>query len=358
MLATGRVSNHLTTVLREAIASGRFAAGEYLPTVRELSREHGLAIRTVQRALGSLEAAGLVAAEPRRGYRVLARANDPERSLPLAYILGSDDPPARWDEMHMQLSAGLQAAAAKHGWSLLAVAAGAEARVPAVMGKLRAARACGVVLDTLDSEMVAAATRIGLPAVMIDAWMEDLTVDAVLQDNYRGGFLAAQHLLQRGHRELCWFGNLSESAHARERFAGASAALIDAGARMSRVVATDRQGMDAAAHALLERADRPRAVLALWRDIALSLARAAQAHGLVLGTDLDLVGWSIEELYEPAYVAHLPQGFAAPAICWSAMTMAETALQRLVDLRQRPGTACLRQLVPVRLRTRQPGNGV
>jgi len=351
MVSTGRVSSQLTALLREAISSGQLVTGGYLPTVRDLSREHGLATRTVQRALGALEAEGLVVAEPRRGYRVLARANDPNRSLPLAYILSTDDPPARWDEMHMQLSACLQAAAAKHGWSLLAVSAGPEARVPIVMDKLRSARACGVVLDTLDTEMIAASARMGLPAVMVDAWLEDLTVDAVLQDNYRGGFLAAKHLLEQGHREICWFGNLTESSHARERFGGAAAALMTAGVSLTGMVAVNKQNMEAEAHALLGRANRPRAILALWRDIALCVAQAAQARGLVLGKDLDLVGWSIEELYEAGYRSRMPQNYAAPAVCWSAMTMAETALQRLVELRHRPGATSLRQHVPVRLRT-------
>lgn len=353
MTTTGRVSGKLSTALRDRIASGLTESGGYLPTIRDLCREHGLAARTVQRALGLLESEGLIVAEPRRGYRVLARAFDPQRSMPLAYVLGTNDPPGKWDGLHTQLSVAIQNMASRMGWSYLAIAADEHSNVATVIEKLRAARASGVVLDTLDQELIQATTHLGLPVVVVDAWIEEMPISAVIQDNYLGGFMAAKYLLDRGHRDLCWFGSKIESAHNRERCAGASAALHKAELQFApeRYINTTKEEMEADAYKLLGESNRPQAVLALWRDLAVAVAKAARARSLVLGKDLDLVGWCLEELYEPGYRAMISPELPAVAICWSASTMADTALRRLAELRARPDAPKLRIHIPIRLRT-------
>ncbi|HOX05005.1 MAG TPA: GntR family transcriptional regulator, partial [Planctomycetota bacterium] len=77
--------------IREAISQGDYGPGEYLPTVRELSRRHRLACSTVHRALQTLVDEGLVAAENRQGYRVLPGAGDPLRGCPVAYVFSSTE---------------------------------------------------------------------------------------------------------------------------------------------------------------------------------------------------------------------------------------------------------------------------
>src|SRR5260221_452541 len=83
---SGRASSGLASQLRSRIQAGQFASGDFLPSVRELCDRHELAIETVCRGLRILESEGLVAAVPRRGYRVLARANDPAKACPVAYL--------------------------------------------------------------------------------------------------------------------------------------------------------------------------------------------------------------------------------------------------------------------------------
>jgi GntR family transcriptional regulator / MocR family aminotransferase len=64
--------------LRRALASGSRAAGELLPSTRELASTFGVHRQTIMVALDALCAEGLLRAEPRRGYRVAA----PEPGLP------------------------------------------------------------------------------------------------------------------------------------------------------------------------------------------------------------------------------------------------------------------------------------
>jgi GntR family transcriptional regulator len=53
--------------LRAAIAAGRYSPGERLPSNRDLAQEYGVALMTMQRALGTLADEGHVALYKSRG---------------------------------------------------------------------------------------------------------------------------------------------------------------------------------------------------------------------------------------------------------------------------------------------------
>lgn len=80
----GNVRGHRTRwapvadALRRTLASGSRQPGELLPSTRELARSFGVHRQTIMVALDALCAEGLLAAEPRRGYRV----TQPEPALP------------------------------------------------------------------------------------------------------------------------------------------------------------------------------------------------------------------------------------------------------------------------------------
>jgi len=348
---TGRTAAKLAALLRSRIAGGHVTAGDFLPTERELAGEHGLARMTVRRALRTLEREGLVAIEARHGCRVLAAANDPRRGCPLAHVFstGADEPVL--DGLHQHIHLALQGVVAQRGWSMLEVhmsgRPGAE-----VLEQLRTARAWGMILDAADPKLLALIRASGMPAVLVDAWSEDSPLDAVLQNSYQGGFLAARHLLERGHKRIAWFGPVAESSFSRERFGGAAAAVAAAGLDLPVSQRTDPSGRDAEAAAmeLLSGPDRPRAILALWRGEAVATAAAARKLGLSLGRDLDVVGWAIEEQYD-SYAAEFDGDPVPPTIVWSSSDMARMAVARLSDRLADPKLPPMRINVSARLRT-------
>jgi len=347
----GRNSSWLAGLLRRKIGTGGMPVGEYLPTVRELSGEHGVSRETARRAIKLLEAEGLVAAEARHGVRVLARVNDPDRGLPVAFVASRPEGPGLWDDFHRMLLAGLQKAAAERGWSLLAVA-GVGRSGREVTEQLRDCRVCGIVLDTISPEVVAAVRRLGMPAVMMDAWDPEMSLDAAVQDGFQGALLAAQHLAGRGHRRIGWLGPIAESAQSRERFGGAAAGIAAAGLELvpEFLADTPRAGAPAAARRMLSRPDRPTAVLGLWHEAAAALVRAATELGLRPGSDLDVVGWTPEEQYDTVYRALFDGGAPPATMVWSVAELARAAVARLAERRAKPALAPALIKIPVRLR--------
>ncbi|WP_339926581.1 PLP-dependent aminotransferase family protein [uncultured Cobetia sp.] len=57
--------------LKAQMATGKLSAGQRLPSLRRQAAQSGLGLNSVIRAYGELEAAGLIIAEPRAGYRVV-----------------------------------------------------------------------------------------------------------------------------------------------------------------------------------------------------------------------------------------------------------------------------------------------
>jgi DNA-binding transcriptional MocR family regulator len=64
----------LANSVAHGISTGALAAGERLPSVRELARQHSVSLSTATQAMRWLEDTGLVEARPRSGYFVLQRA--------------------------------------------------------------------------------------------------------------------------------------------------------------------------------------------------------------------------------------------------------------------------------------------
>jgi len=352
----GPLASNLAGKLRKEIMDGSIVPGQFIPSVRQLSAKWHLAPKTVHQAVRLLAGDGLVSAEVGRGYRVLSRGNDPDRGAPVAFVLTPQSQLQRspLDDLRKSLLAGLQGAAAERGWPLLAVQYMGSAE-DAVLERLRELKACGAILDTLSPKLIAAVGRSGLPVVAVENWHEDSAVDAVVQDSFRGGFLAGSWLAARGHRRVGWIAPATVSRQGAERFGGAAAALAEHGIELAPELrlgipdfgAPDRVGP---VREYLARPDRPKAILALWQGPTELVAQAARELGLVPGRDFDMVGWSTEEEYDSWFRRNFTGVPVPPAVVWDVGELARTAVSRLAERRANPKLPPITLKIPTRLK--------
>jgi len=346
----GHRADVVASALRSEITAGGIRVGTLLPSVRTLARQHSVDAKTLWRALKGLESEGLVTAEPGRGFRILPAANDPLVGCPVAVVFGDALDSRQAEGGSSTLLAVLDAAARRRGFSAAAFRAPAGA-TGLLLDQLRSVRAFGVVTDCLDPQVVEAFRAAGFPVVMFDMSMEAQGVDAVMQDGYRGGLLAARHFLAKGQQRIAWFGDEAPTPHRLDRFAGVAAGFFEARREMDvslRVEANRANGLDKA-RGLLSRSDRPDAVIALWSHLALDVKRAADELGLILGRDFEMVGWSVAENYAAYFRPAFGAGPVPPAVTWSARTMAESALARLMERRAHPDLEPITVRIPTKL---------
>jgi DNA-binding LacI/PurR family transcriptional regulator len=350
----GRTAVGLAGELREKIAGGEFPAGQFVPPVRELAREHGAATVTVHRALKMLAREGLLVARPRHGYRVVPGAGDPDRGLPVAYVNSTrHEVGAGRDEFHRTLLMEFQRVAGARGWSLLTVDADKMSPTQ-VAEQITAANCCGAVTNSAGGELWNQLRGTGLPTVLVDAWRPDLDTDCVLQDGFRGGLQACRHLLESGHTEIAWTGPELDTGNAQvlERYGGAAAALRSSGRVFAAEVTAplgDPAGALKAALGLLKRRRRPKAVLALWQDFSAAIAGAASELDLAVGEDFQMVGWCTEEEYDSGFVPLFGKGSVPVAVTWSISRMADAAVARLKQRRAEPQLEPVLVRIPTRL---------
>jgi DNA-binding LacI/PurR family transcriptional regulator len=351
----GRGALNLAAVLRDQVASGAFPVGKFIPPVRTLAHTHGAATVTVNRALKMLAGEGLVTAHPRHGYRVRPSALDPERGLPIAYLNSTrHEVGSGRDLFHRTLLMEFQRVAGQRGWALLSLDVDNIPTAEALV-QVQNAKCSGIVSNTVRGELWTSIAATGIPAVVVDAWREDLQADCVLQDGFMGGLQAAAHLISRGHARIAWLGPELKDGNTQvlERFSGARAALTRAGLDFARVAEAplgDPARALEAAKKLLSGADRPKAILALWQDMSAALARAAAELGLAVGRDFEMVGWSTEEEYEPAYAPLFPAGRVPATVVWSIARMADAAVARLKQRRAEPNLAPAMIRIPTAIR--------
>jgi len=137
-----------------------------------------------------------------------------------------------------------------------------------------------------------------VPVVVLDGRSADRTdVDSVVPDEEQGGYDAARHLLEAGHRRIAYCGVADEryiAATLRRR--GYERALADAGIALDESIVVAAPGPETrdgfpSATALLSRSDRPTAVFCFSDRLAFAFYQAAGRLGLRVPEDLSIVGF-------------------------------------------------------------------
>jgi LacI family transcriptional regulator len=144
----------------------------------------------------------------------------------------------------------------------------------------------------------------GLPVPIIFLTMHhraDISVVAV--DNYLGGRMATEHLLEQGYRRISHISGPLAWWEARQRMAGWRDALLDAGVPVSDQQWAEgnwsSESGEAAIHQLLNQYPEMDAVFVANDQMALSVSQVACRKGLRIPQDLAIVGF--DAIPESAY---------------------------------------------------------
>ncbi len=172
----------------------------------------------------------------------------------------------------------------------------------------------GLIVMGLDMEHGIAERfhRRGLPMVAVDA--ESDLFSRVVVDDVDGGRVAARHLLQRGHRRC---GYLLErqvadyESQAIKRLTGFREVMSAAGAAAVLTASSENSvaGARLAAGQLLDRDDRPAAVMAHHDLLAVGVLLAARDRGLRVPEDLAVMGFDDGEAAAAADLTTVRQPF-------------------------------------------------
>ncbi len=355
---SGRPLTVAASIVQDAILAGRFRPGDYLPTLRELHRRHGLSTETFRRALKVLESDGLVVSEPRHGFRVAgngARAAFGCAAPGTCLFVGPPGGAESWSGMHKAVLLELQRIAAVKGMALLTVGSDRQP-TDALAEKIRGSQTAGAILERNAPAIEALLREHGIPAVMVEAGGQ-VTMDSVVQDGFDATRQAVRFLVGSGHEAIAWIGPSPRQtdSHVVERFSGYVGGMAECGRVFlpEMVIEAPYRNMAAArelARTVLSRGRRPTAIVAPWAHMTMAVAQAAEDAGLRLNKDLALVGWTTEEAYEAGIFSRFANAETLPAMVWSVRSMVELAYARLEQRLTDPGLPVAETRVPMRVR--------
>lgn len=134
------------------------------------------------------------------------------------------------------------------------------------------------------------------PLVVLDRHFDDLPMMSVCLDDWKGGYMATRHLLEKGHRRIGFAApTIGTSYIIKERFRGYQEALREYGLTENPAWvfgdATHQKGGEMVGAAIAGMSERPTAMVATEDLIACGIIKGCQAHGLRVPDDLSVIGF-------------------------------------------------------------------
>ena len=229
------------------------------PTMRDVAREAGVALRTVSRVVNGEQnvnavlAARVHAVIEELGYRPDERARMLRKgssgTLGVA-VRGAGD----WLRSAEEAALG-------RGLLLLSCSTFDDERVYArVIESLCDRRFDGLLVEPIgeSTPYLVAEVAAGLPVVAVDRPLNDVDADSVVSDSVGGIRALVAHLASLGHRRIAYVGDSERIVTGRDRAAAFRAALADLGASgVEDLVRTGEVGPELVRRALASFADLP-----------------------------------------------------------------------------------------------------
>jgi LacI family transcriptional regulator len=309
------------------------------PTISDVARRAGVSVATVSRVLRGAEylrpstAAAVRSAIDELGYRpsAVARSMRTQATNTIGLIV-----PDLLDPFFPELVDGADAEASALGYSIiLGGSASTEARALRYLHLMVDQRVDGLIIAA--AQLPAGShdwlAGIPVPVVAVNAEAGDFAETSITSDNEGGARLAAEHLIELGHRRIAYLRGPADIEAARHRQNGFRAACDAAGLDPEETPVTlahpSMRSGELAAMDILERAPRTTAIATYSDQMAVGALRALRAAGKRVPQDVSVIGF--DDIITAAWM-------------WPSLTtvaqqkheMGRMAVQHIVQLLQDP----------------------
>lgn len=281
------------------------------PTMTDVAKRAQTTVATVSRVINN---AGYVSAPLRErvnavieelGYvpNANARSLRTKKSRTLGVVVGD-----LMNPYSVELANAVTSAAVDYDYTTFIGAATDDVDSDvAVIDAFHRQRVDGLVVATLQTErsdeLIAKLAKRGLPTVLVGRTLDDPLVDSIAADFRSGGRLAAQHLLDLGHKRIAFVGAEMEESQRVTRLQGYLDALGSAKIKVrAEYIVGSRQAAGGPRYArhgtghqatlqLLKLPVPPTAIFARNDNTAFGVLQALREKGLDVPGDVSVVGF-------------------------------------------------------------------
>ncbi|SDQ55016.1 LacI family DNA-binding transcriptional regulator [Microbacterium sp. cf332] len=274
-------------------------------TITQVAARAGVSVASASRALNGLIASPETAAKVRDAARELGYVADATaqslkrgRTLQLGYAVADIGNP-----VYVEMMAAIEQVVSASGYRLLLSSTGTGSSSVDVVRDLGRGYVDGLIISPLrvTDELLTALAAAPIPFVVLGRLPDSAAFDTVRADSPTAMRLVVDHLVAEGRRDIAFVNGPADTtpgAMRRDGFIDAVAKHADL--RTRRIDSLDftiAAGYDAALP-LLDRPDRPTAVVAANDLIGVGVLRAAEDLGLRVPVDIAVTGLDNTELAE------------------------------------------------------------
>ncbi|MEC0062191.1 GntR family transcriptional regulator [Paenibacillus thiaminolyticus] len=352
--------------IKRKIEEGMYTVHQQIPTEMELAYQFGVSRITSKRALLELERGGYIYRKRGSGSYVKERAGDKE-----PFLGGTSSAPQRIISMilpymaangHLDYMRGATEYLESKGYYLsIHCTDWNPEKEKELLTRLPKHGFSGIILYPISSihnmEVLNLQYIDQYPIVTMDQYYDSIPVPSVCSDNFRGGYIAAQRLIELGHRRIAFVSSIGIEyrSSVRDRYFGYCQALKDGGLPSdAELVITDfyRQVNEENKEAfytemiqfLLGR--KATAIQAEHDELALDLLKVCLGSNIQVPEQLSLVGFDDEEV---------SRHFEVPlaTVLQNKYEIGRRAAEAVIDLLEERKLAVKRMLIPIMLQERQ-----
>jgi DNA-binding LacI/PurR family transcriptional regulator len=270
-------------------------------SIKDIARLAGVSHSTVSRALNRSPLIPLETAEriqriaSEQGYTAsaVARSLVTRRTEAIGVVVTSIA-----DPFNGEVVAGIEEVANREGYSVvLATSQANPEREMMVVRQFRERRVDGILVASsrLGAQYQPLSAEMEAPIVLLNNQHPSELAHSVSIDNADGGYQAALHLIELGHRDIAYIGDESGLQSDEERFSGFKAAMDESRLKVRKELVVRGDGKHGGgkrrATELLALSQRPSAIFCYNDMTALGVIEAVQARNWQVGREVSVVGF-------------------------------------------------------------------
>ena len=301
MVYSGKKLSIVTDYIIEYIRSNDLKSGQRLPTESEMIEATKVSRVTLRRALANLQAAGYITSIQGSGYFVGDEMYKTDvRSLPIIISYNHQS------SQILNIVNGAQRYLKKKMCYLEILVSHRDPQAEKEMLLELYEKGCRCVIlfpvsSTDNNDLYFHLLQNGMKIIFVDRRPEDITCcNLVLSDNMTGGYLAAKHLFELGHKKIAMFGlePLHLTSSILERHIGFLRAFKEYGIPIPEktyFTSNYRQENEDVDY-LLSKANGISAIFAASDYAAVDIATHAYSHGIRIPEELSVIGFDNLEI--------------------------------------------------------------
>jgi len=295
----------LKKIIEDQIRSGQLKLGDMIPSEKTLCQIYEISQITARKAIFDLVNMGALYRVPGKGTFVASPTprqpfQTPLKTDNIGFVISREHHPIFSNSFYSFVFKGVEEEARAHGYNLFYQILDQKLMSdPSSFKLVTEKKVDGLLLvGEMPHSFVVRLKESDIPLVLVDHYVKDVNIDAVVTDNEQGTYQIIKYLIDLGHTKIGFLGATIEHGTFMERFKGYKATLkkfaIDYNEDFIQTgLLWDGYGiMDK----MLTKKPLPTAIFACNDLMAIKAMASIQDHGLRVPDDISVVGFDDIEM--------------------------------------------------------------